>query len=66
MTADEVVAHIEGLVRVTRETGCLTRRTQAEFLQSLPDSLLLEAAPKLKEVYDRDRALGERKAGGAR
>jgi hypothetical protein len=57
MTAEQVVAHIEGLLRITRETGMLTRRTQAEFLQSLPDNLLLEAAPKLKEVFDREKAV---------
>jgi hypothetical protein len=56
MTVEEIVEHIAGLRRITRETGCMTRRTQSEFLASLPDSELLAAAPALKALFDAEKA----------
>ena len=56
MTVDEVVNHIAALREITRTTGCMTRRTQSEFLASLPDELLLGAAPALKRLFDAEKA----------
>jgi hypothetical protein len=56
MTVDEVVARIRDLREITRKTGCITRRTQSEFLASLPDDLLLAAAPALSEFFTSEEA----------
>jgi hypothetical protein len=51
MTATEVVEKITALRRITKETGCITRRAQSELLASLPDALLIEVAPLLKTAF---------------
>jgi hypothetical protein len=55
MTVQEVVNHIAALREITRVTGCITKRTQSEFLASLPNELLLAAAPALKKLFDAEK-----------
>jgi hypothetical protein len=57
MTAEEVVERILALRALTKETGCITRRTQNELLASLPGDVLAEVAVKLnqrKEGHERN------------
>jgi hypothetical protein len=52
MTADEAVERIIALRELTKETGCITRRTQNELLASLPGDVLAEVAVKLNQYRE--------------
>jgi hypothetical protein len=58
MTNAEVVDRIAGLRRITRETGCFTRRAQSNLLASLTDQQLMEVAPMLKKMFDEEKTDG--------
>jgi hypothetical protein len=46
-TAQEALASIRALRRITKETGTFTRRAQSKLLASLPDEVLTEVAKAL-------------------
>ncbi len=50
LTPDEVVEQVLALRRLTKETGCVTRRTQSELLASLPHDLLREVSLRLYRI----------------
>jgi hypothetical protein len=53
---DGVVERVAGLIAIHKETGVCTDRTLHTFLRSVPDAILLESAPRLKELFDAEKA----------